>query len=186
MTTKNMTQATVPTETVENNTEVVTPVSKETVKKREFKDSDPIKCKSITAGELGMIGLKTGINYTWWSRGQEIEVEYQDLVAAVRTGKKHVVEPFFIVTDPEFVSQFPQLEKLYASMYTIKDLKDVLSLKPADMKRTILALPDGAKNSIKSIASSEIANGNLDSVQKIRALDEIFNTRFMLMTELYN
>ena len=70
-------------------------------------------------------------------------------------------------------------------MYSIKDLTDVLKLDAASMKKTINNLPAGAKESIKNIASTMIAKGQLDSVQKIKILDEIFDTKFMLMTELF-
>ena len=91
------------------------------------------------------------------------------------------------IEDDEFIAQHPQLDKIYSSMYSIKDLRDVLTdLAPNTMKKTILSLPDGAKESIKSLASQMISNGTLDSVQKIKILDEIFDTRLMLMTELFN
>ena len=54
------------------------------------------------------------------------------------------------------------------------------------MKSIILSLPDGAKESIKNMASQMISKGTLDSVQKIKFLDEIFNTELMLMTGLFN
>jgi len=150
-----------------------------------FEATDPIECVSITSGELGMIGIKSGINYKWAGRGDVTEVEYQDLVAAIRSGKKHIFAPFFIIIDKDFLSKWPNVEKTYASMYSIKDLTDVLKLDAASMKKTINNLPAGAKESIKNIASTMIAKGQLDSVQKIKILDEIFDTKFMLMTELF-
>lgn len=48
---------------------------------------------SITPGQLGMFGLKTNIHYSWAARGDETEVEYQDLVAAIQFRKKHITEP---------------------------------------------------------------------------------------------
>lgn len=161
---------------------------KEIIKKPEKKvygPTDPVECVSITSGELGMTGIKSGINYRWAGRGDVTEVEYQDLVAAIRSGKKHILAPYFIIIDKEFLSAWPNVEKIYASMFSIKDLTDVLKLDPASMKNTIMKLPEGAKESIKNIASSMIANGQLDSVQKIKVLDEIFDTKFMLMTELF-
>lgn len=166
---------------VETSTKEVT----STIKKRQFKDTDAIACISITAGQLGMIGIKSGINYTWAGRGDVTDVEYQDLVAAIRSGKKHINEPYFIIQDKEFLSQFPQVEKIYTSMYSFNDLKDVLRLKPDHMAKTIESLPNGARESIKNIASTMIVNGTLDSVKTIKKLDEIFNTNFMLMTELF-
>ena len=155
-------------------------------KKRVFKDSDPILCMSITPGQLGMFGLKTNIHYSWVARGDETEVEYQDLVAAIRSGKKHITEPYFIIKDDDFLEAFPNVKKLYGDMYSIKDLRSVITdLDANSMKLTINSLPSGAKESIKNIVSSMIMNGQIDSVSKIKTLDEIYDTKFMTMTELY-
>lgn len=161
-------------------------ITTDSVKKvREFKDTDAIKCVSITVGMLGMIGIKSNISYKWAGYGDETDVEYQDLVAAVRSGKKHITEPYFIIQDNDFLAQFPEVEKIYGSMFSTADLENILKLGVQEMKATIQNLPNGAKESIKNIVSSQIMSGKLDSVQKIRALDEIFDTKFMLMTELY-
>lgn len=168
--------------------EPATPVETKTVTpvKHKFTPEEPIECVSIASGTLGMVGIKSGINYRWAGRGDVTEVEYQDLVAAVRAGKGHITLPLFIIQNEDFLKEFPQVEKVYASMYSIQDLKDVFSLSPAQMKKVIMELPEGAKNSLRNIASTEISHGRLDSVQKIKVLDEIFDTKFMLMTELFD
>lgn len=163
--------------------EVVKPVKKE---KKKWKDTDVISCTSITSGSLGMMGLKSRINYSWVNRGDEVDVEYQDLVAAIRSSKSHIYKPYFIINDEEFVEQFPKLKALYNNLYSTSDLKNVITdLDPASMRLTINTLPAGAKDSIKHIVSGMISNGELDSVAKIKALDEIYGTKFMVMTELY-
>jgi len=154
---------------------------------KKFANDEGVSCRSITPGGLYMSGVKSHIMYEWADNGDVTEVEYQDLVAAVRSNSNYIVKPYFIIEDDDFLAQFPQLDKIYSSMYSIKDLRDVLTdLAPNTMKKTILSLPDGAKESIKSLASQMISNGTLDSVQKIKILDEIFDTRLMLMTELFN
>jgi len=176
------------TEAVLENTEAIDSIPMETVaktEKKKFNPTDVIECVSLVSGELGMVGLKSGINYSWFGRGEVVEVEYQDLAAAIRSGKKHITQPFFIIKDSDFIKEFPQIEKIYSAMYSLNDLKDVFKMTPASMKKTILSLPIGAQESIKNIAASMIQAGTLDSVQKIKVLDEIFDTKFMLMTELY-
>ena len=156
-------------------------------KPRKYEATDGIPCKSITPGGLYMEGIKSHILYEWADNGDVTEVEYQDLVAAIRSNVSYIHKPYFIIEDEDIVAQFPQINKIYESMYSIKDLKEVLTdLSPRDMKATILTLPEGAKESIKHIASQMISNGSLDSVQKIKFLDEIFDTRLMLMTELFS
>ena len=176
-------------ETVVTPTETVAPVVEtvvEEVKPREFRPDDAVKCKSITAGSLGMIGIKSGVNYEWAGRGDVTEVEYQDLVAAIRSGKRHITEPFLIIQDSDFLAQFPQVEKIYSTMYSVADMEDLLINPDANtMIATIKTLPDGAKDSIKNIAATLIANGRIDSVSKIKALDEFYGTKFALMSELF-
>lgn len=182
-TVKTVDDETVATTTV---TPTVAPIVEAKKEPKKFEADEPVKCKSITSGSLGMIGIKTGVNYEWAGRGDETEVEYQDLVAAIRSGKRHITEPFFIIQDKEFLAQFPQVEKIYASMYSVNDMEELL-LKPDanTMIATIKTLPDGAKDSIKNIAATLIANGRIDSVSKIKALDEFYNTKFALMSELF-
>ena len=161
----------------------------ETTKKtpRKYEATEGIPCRSITPGGLYMEGIKSHIVYEWADNGDVTEIEYQDLIAAIRSNVSYINKPYFIIEDEEIIAQFPQINKVYESMYSVRDLKEVLTdLSPRDMKSTILKLPEGAKESIKHIASQMISNGTLDSVQKIKILDEIFGTRLMLMTELFS
>lgn len=155
-------------------------------KKKKFEATETIPCVSITVGRLGMLGIKSGINYEWAFRGDVVDVEYQDLAAAVRSGKKQVFSPRFVIEDEDFLNEFPRVKKLYGNMYALNDLKGVIAnLDAESMKATILTLPSGARDSIKGIASTMISTGELDSVSKIKVLDEIFDTKLMLMTELF-
>lgn len=158
------------------------PVKEKAPKK--FKATDGIPCESITSGELGIIGIKSNINYRWANRGDVTEVEYQDLVAAVRSNKDAVKRPRFIVRDEDFVKQFPQLNEIYKSLYSVKDLKDILKMSPTQMARTIDSLPKGVKESLEGLAASMVASGQLDSIKTIRKLDEIFGVKFSLMADI--
>ena len=153
---------------------------------KKFAADEGVDCESITTGELGLIGHKTHINYRWADRGDVTQVEYQDLVAAVRSNATHIFKPLFIIRDDDFIAQFPQVAKAYDAMYTVKDLRDVLRMPVGQMKTVVKSLPDGAKESLKTLAATMINNGSLDSIQKVKALDEIFDTKLMLLTELYD
>lgn len=176
---------------VEENNEMIDEVVVETKKKeknpRKFEATEGIPCKSITPGGLYMEGVKSRIVYEWADNGDVTEVEYQDLVAAIRSNVSYISKPYFVIEDEDVLEQFPQVKKRYETMYSIKDLRDVLTDYPVKtMKTTILSLPEGAKESIKHLASQMISNGSLDSVSKIKALDEIYGTELMLMTGLFS
>lgn len=155
--------------------------------KKTYAPSDGIPCKSITNGGLYMPGLKSNILYTWIDAGEVIDVECQDLQAAIRSNNGYVMNPLFVIEDEEFVAQFPQLKKIYETLYSVGELEDVITkLSPGSMKATILSLPKGAQDAIKHLASKMVSDGRLDSVKKIKTLDEIFDTEMSVMTGLFS
>ena len=78
------------------------------------------------------------------------------------------MNPFFVIEDEELVAQFPQLKKIYNTLYSVGDLEDVITeLSPGDMKATILSLPKGAQDSIKHLASKMVSDGRLDDVSAV-------------------
>lgn len=186
MKTKKTSASEVKTDIEKNTTETPT-VESATPKKKVFAPTDGVLCRSITPGQLFMEGLKSRILYTWLDNGDVVEVEYQDVVAAIRANRGYITLPLFVIEDKDVIAEYPQLNKIYDALYTYKDLRDViLDLNPVDMKATIMKLPEGAKNSIKHIASQLISDGTLDSVKKIKTLDEIFDTELSIMTGLFN
>lgn len=154
-------------------------------KKKHFEPSDGVICRSITQGGLFMDGEKTQMQYKWSDYGDEIEVEYRDLVAAVRRRSPYVFNPYFIIDDDDFLAEFPQLEEFYQKSYSMRDLQNILSLPVNEMLAQLRQLPKGALESFKNIASTQVASGKLDSVKKIRALDDFFGTDYNLLQSLF-
>lgn len=154
-------------------------------KKKKFKSRDLIPCRSFTNGKYILKGEKTSIPYRWFAYGDIVEVEYQDLELEVHAKRPSVYKPRIIVLDNDFIEQNKALKEFYDNMYTTNDLSEILKLSPASMRKAIEELPDGAKETLKSIASTKINNGSLDSVKTIKLLDEIFDTNllFLLATE---
>ena len=157
------------------------PKKEEAPKKKEFKDSDGVRCRSVVSGNLFVEGLKTKMIYTWTDYGDETEMEYRDLVAAVRSRDKAVYEPRFIVEDKDFLEEFPALEKFYSDRFTTKDIRAILNMSIDAMLEAIEKLPKGAVDSLKTIAAKQVASGELDSVNKIKALDKLFGTDLNLI-----
>ena len=151
--------------------------------KREFKDTDGIMCRSVVEGRLLFVGEKAGMLYQFYGYGAEYEIEYRDLVIAVRTRSPYIFNPYFIIEDEDFLEEFPVVKKFYEDSYDVKELKNILYMPLEDMKNAIVALPKGALSTLQSMASTEVSNKTLDSIQKIRYLDEVFGTELLLLTE---
>ena len=146
-----------------------------------FEQNELVQCRSIVSGPLYLTGIRSGIPYTWADYNDVQGVEYRDLIYMVRsTGNKYVYSPRIIVEDEDFIAQNKQLSDLYDSMYTTVDLKDIVKLPVRTMVAEINRLPAGAKESFKGIVSTMIYAHELDSVQKIKAIDEVFGTKLLL------
>ena len=153
---------------------------------RKFEAMDGVLCRSIVDGVLVMEGIKSKNFYKWADMNDIAEVEYQDLVSAVRSNTSYVFAPHFIIEDEDFLAQFPKVQEVYNSMYTTSDLKEILRLPTvAAMMKEIETLPNGSKDNLREIAGKMVLNGQLDSVQKIKALDDYYNTNFLVTTNLY-
>jgi len=157
----------------------------EIVKERVKHDaSDGILCRSVTVGKLCMEGSNTKMVYRFMTYGDELEVEYRDLVSAVRSHSAYLFTPYIIVEDELFIKEFPELDKFYKEKFTVKELSDIILMNEAEMEDAIAILPKGAKEQFINIVSTSVANGTLDSVRKIKALERILNIDLSLVAEI--
>lgn len=153
---------------------------KEVFDKKKRADTDLVPCVSVTAGELLVAGDKSKNLYSWTTDGDEVGVEYRDLISAIRSKKPCIFKPRFIIQDDDVVAQYPELQEVYDSLYSKEDLKSIFQLSPSKMGDIINRLPDGAKDTIKTLAMTSVDDGSLDSVQRIRVIDQIFGTDMLL------
>lgn len=154
------------------------PVQEKKVKK--FKDDDMIPCVSITAGNLYLVGAKSNEKYTWEGIGSVVEVEHGDLIREVRNRTSYIFKPFFIIQDRDFLAQHPEVEDAYGAMYTPEDIRKVLSMDYRKMRSAIEQMPVGAQDALKDVAITMIERGELDSIQRIKVIDEYFGTEMLM------
>ena len=172
---------------IEKTIEEVKPVVTEPViveEKKTFTDSDYILCRSVCSGGLNVVS-QSGNLYEFKDYGAECEVNYRDLVTLIRRGSEHVFLPRFVILDEDFLEDFPTVQRVYGDMYTKEDLIEILDLPVPAMRREIEKLPDATRKSMRNLISTQIANGKLDSIAKVRALTEIFNSDFNLLSDLF-
>lgn len=171
-------------ETVSENVKMVEKETIVTKAKKSFTDSDYILCRSVCYGGLN-ITCRSGNTYEFRKYGAECEINYRDLVDLVRKGSEHVFLPRFVVLDEDFLENFPSVKRAYDSLYTTKDLVEILEMPVHRMKAEIDKLPEESKTILCKMVSTEIAKGRLDSISKVRALSEIFDSDFNLLSELF-
>lgn len=166
---------------VEETGEVVVQEPKKTVKApKKYNPDDMITCRSITFGELLLTGSKSRLLYSWANYGDTTEVEYQDLQALKSTRSSYLYKPRFVIEDEELVEQWG---KDFIDMYNNivdMDVESMFKLPVAQFKSKLKKAPKGVQQAVKNIAGEKILNGSLDSLAKIKAIDEILGTDLKL------
>lgn len=147
---------------------------------RKFSPGDMIPCRSITYGELLLTGAKTKLLYTWSNYGDVTEMEYQDLQALKSTRSSYLFKPRFIIEDIELVEQWSgDFKKMYDEIIEM-DVEDLFRLPVGQLKAKLKKAPAGVQLAVKNVAGEKIMNGSLDSLAKIKAIDEVLGTQLML------
>ena len=174
--------------TVENtDIDVVEEIEAETKKPKapqksvkKYAPGDMIPCRSITYGELLLTGAKTKLLYTWANYGDVTEMEYQDLQALRSTRSSYLFKPRFIIEDEELVEQWSgDLGKMYDGIIEM-DVDEILRLPVGQLKAKLKKAPVGIQQAVKNVAGEKIMNGSLDSLAKIKVIDEVLGTQLKL------
>ena len=156
-----------------------TPVAKKATP-RKFAPDDMITCRSITYGELLLTGTKSKLLYSWANYGDTTEVEFQDLQALKSTRSSYLFRPRFVIEDEELAEQWSKdLGDMYKEIVHV-DVEDLFKLPLNQFKAKLKKSPKGVQQAVKNIAGEKIMNGSLDSLSKIKAIDEILGTDLKL------
>lgn len=168
-------------EEIENIEDVQEQPKKAAVKApKKYAADDRIACRSLTYGELLLTGAKTRLLYSWANYGDVTEVEYQDLMALKSTKSNYLYRPRIVIEDTELVEQWgKEFINMYDNIVDI-DVEDLLKLPLAQFKSKLKKAPKGIQQAVKNIAGEKILNGSLDSLAKIKAIDEILGTDLKL------
>jgi len=147
---------------------------------RKYAPTDRIPCRSLTYGELLLTGPKTKLLHTWANYGDVTEMEYQDLQALKSTRSSYLFKPRFIIEDEELVEQWAgDFKKMYDDIVGM-DVEALFRLPIGQLKAKLKKAPAGVQLAVKNMAGEKIMNGTLDSLAKIKAIDEVLDTQLML------
>ena len=157
--------------------EVKKPVAKTP---RKYAPDDLIPCRSVTYGELLLSAPKSKLMYVWANYNDVTEVEFQDLQALKSTRSNYLFRPRIVIEDEELVEQWSKDFKDMYSKITHVDVEEIFDLPLGKFKTALKNAPKGVQQAVKNIAGEKIMNGSLDSLAKIRAIDEILGTDLKL------
>ena len=147
---------------------------------RKYESDERIACRSLTYGELLLTGAKSKLLYSWANYGDITEVEYQDLLALKSTKSNYLYRPRFVIEDEELIEQWGKdFIDMYKNVVEV-DVEDMFKLPINQFKSKLKKAPKGVQQAVKNLAGEKILNGSLDSLAKIKAIDEILGTDLKL------
>lgn len=159
--------------------EAQAPTHKKGVKK--FGPSDLVECRSVTGGELILIGDKSKLQYTWADYGDTAWVEYQDLQALQSRRSGFLVKPRFIIEDEDLVEQWGSMLKPIYDKINTQTIEDFFELPLNKFKAQLKIIPEGLKDAIKTKAVQMIQDEELYDIRKVREIDAAWGTDFVEM-----
>lgn len=166
---------------VNENVTATTPKSPAKKTQKKYAPTDVIECRSVTGGELILIGDKTKLHYNWADFGDTAYVEYQDLQALQSRRSGFLTQPRFIIEDEELVEQWGSMLKPIYEKITMQNIEDLFNLPANQFEAQLKIVPDGLKDAIKTRAVQMISNDELYDIRKVRAIDNAWGTDFVAM-----
>ena len=152
-----------------------------TKKPKKYAPTDLIECRSITGGNLTLVGDKTKLHYSWSDYGDTAYVEYQDLQALQSRKSGFLTKPRFIIEDEKLVEQWaPMLKPIYDKINT-KSIEEFFELDIDRFEAQLQVIPAGLKDAVKTKAVQMIQNDELYDIRKVRAIDTAWGTDFVAM-----
>lgn len=166
------------TNTTKNNDQAAKTAAK---KPKKYAPTDTIECRSVTGGELILVGDKTKLHYNWADFGDTAYVEYQDLQALQSRRSAFLTKPRFIIEDDNLVEQWGSMLKPIYDKINTKNIEDLFNLSADQFAAQLQIVPDGLKEAIKTRAVQMIQNDELYDIRKVRAIDAAWGTDFVAM-----
>lgn len=148
---------------------------------KKYAPNDPIECRSVTGGELILIGQKSQLQYTWADYNDTAWVEYQDLQALQSRRSGFLMKPRFIIEDEELVEQWGSMLKPIYEKINNQSVEDFFELPLNKFKAQLNVMPEGLKDAIKTKAVQMIQSEELYDIRKVREIDAAWGTDFVEM-----
>ena len=124
-----------------------------------------------------------GYTVDWDDYGAVEYVEYGELLSMRNTQRSFFEKNWIFIQDTDEYSAKDiyaalAVEKYYKNVIVGEDLDSLFTMTPDEIKETISTLSDGVKQNIASIAKGKIESGELDSINRIKALEESIGLDF--------
>jgi hypothetical protein len=147
------------------------------IRRKEMLDKQMlVPIMNVTNGRLIYQSRKTGSEFRFERYG---DIEYMELyeLLTMRSGHRRFLdEPFIIVLDEE-VAEFLGLSNSYKKLTHATEIDGIFDFQLEQFEDVIESIPKGLAHLVVSKAKEKIESKQLDSVQKVQAIEKVFNVK---------
>ena len=145
------------------------------IKRKEAIDKQMlVPIMNVTNGKLIYQSKKSGSEFHFEQYGDIEYIELYELLTMRSSQRKFLDEPYVIVLDDE-VTDYLGLSNVYKKLTHATEIDRIFKFPLDKFKNIVESTPKGLAHLIISKAKEKIDSGEFDSVQKIQALEEIYN-----------
>lgn len=156
------------------NTSVEEPKAKLRVKELDIHDY--IHVKNGFHGTLIFKSSRTGEKFVWNGFGDEQDIELQDLKSAKSAQKKFFEKNWFLFDDPAVI-EYLGVEQYYKNSLNANEFEDLFDLPVDEVIDRVSKIPAAQKRTLAYFARKQIADGRLDSIRLVTALEEMLGVQ---------
>lgn len=144
----------------------------------------PVTC-NVVGGAIYKSSKINGYTITWDNYGSVEYVELSELVAMRNTARRFFEDNWIILEDTDEYTaiqlyEFLKVTKHYEKVFTPENIDSIFELSDKDIIKTVSELSKGMKSTIATRAKMKIDAKELDSNNKIEALETALNVKFSI------
>ena len=144
----------------------------------------PVVC-NVEGGAVYECQRMKGYIIRWESYGSVEYIELEELVSMRNMAKRFFEDNWILLEDTEEYSaiqlyEFLKVTKFYENILTPETIDNIFEMSANDIIKTVSNLSKGMKSTIATRAKMKIDAKELDSNNKIEALETVLNVKFSI------
>ena len=147
---------------------------------KEYKAYDLVPCQSLVSGKMYYHSPKSNTTYTWDDNGVIVDITYEDLLVMKQSHSGIMYRPCMMIMDKELIAhpRWSDVKRIYDNydVLSLSDAEKVINLDPNSLKKALERLTPAMRAVICDTAATMIEQHNLDSITKIKIIDEVCGT----------
>lgn len=150
--------------------------------KKQREQIDPhtlVEVKNNTAGRVVYVSPRMmGYKIYWYEFGDTELMEYSELMT-MRNSARRFFEDNLIWIEDEAIRDALGVSKYYKDAVSTSNLDDLFTMSTDKIKQKIALMSETNKNAVAQRAQALIDSGKLDSIKKIRVVEEAIGTKLV-------